>query len=106
MVRRGGKALANLPAKHRLPLLYPAKSGGVKKENTISCVPLLAYPLTCTGIATVEPDSTEEVRSGNRESGFNDRGSCGSAATKSVREREMWCPVILSGVMQFAVRIA
>ena len=67
--------LANLPAQHRLPLLYPAKFGGVKKENTISCVALPEYPLTCTGIATVKPDYGEEVRSGNRESGFNDRPS-------------------------------
>jgi hypothetical protein len=31
--------LYEMPVEHRLTLLYPPKFAGVKKENTITCVP-------------------------------------------------------------------
>ncbi len=69
---------------HRLSLLYPPKFAGVKKENTIPCVP--SSWTTVLGIhhALVEANTGEEVRSGNRESSFR-------VAQCPQTEQPKWC---------------
>ncbi len=69
---------------HRLSLLYPPKFAGVKKENTIPCVP--SSWTTVLGIhhALVEANTGEEVRSGNRESSFR-------VAQSPQTEQRKWC---------------
>lgn len=65
-----GAHLRRRAPKHRLSLLYLPKFGGVKKENTITCVAFLRTPALGIHHALREAERGEEVRSGNRESNF------------------------------------